>query len=103
MASCSLACACFRANSASLRRALVPNSLGRSIGTPTMSMPGHTPCRSGSPQGVFGGVQGFADVLEAAGFEGWLATGSDGSASSAMVPIHEIGLQDIGSFLSGVY
>src|SRR5262245_59137754 len=24
-----------------------------------MSVPGHTPCRSGSPQGVFGGVHAF--------------------------------------------
>ena len=54
------AAACFsRAlNSSSVRNSRLPNCAGRSKGTPTMSVPGQIPCRSGSPHGVFGGVYG---------------------------------------------
>ena len=36
----------------------MPNRSGRSKGTPTMSVLGQMPCRSGSPHGVFGGEYG---------------------------------------------
>src|SRR6185503_3744731 len=47
---------CRAANSLSLSVALVPSSSGRSYGVPCMSLAGHNPEMSGSPQGVRGGV-----------------------------------------------
>lgn|SRR6516164_8207258 len=52
--------ACLCAYSWSVRTFLAPKSRGRSSGVPTISVPGHTPWRSGSPQGVLGGAYIFA-------------------------------------------
>ncbi len=42
------------AYSLSLSSARVPNDSGRCIGMPKAESPDQMPCRSGSPQGVFG-------------------------------------------------
>ena len=67
-AACRCACAARAENSSSDSRSLSPNCSGRSSGTPIMAVPGHSPCRSGSPHGVRGTVHalsgfvcGFAD------------------------------------------
>src|SRR5436190_17075272 len=45
-------CRCL--NSSSVRYSRLPNCGARSKGTPTIAVLGHIPCRSGSPQAVFG-------------------------------------------------
>ena len=68
---CFAACASRSLSSASVRKRRVPNCSGRSNGTPTMSVLGQMPCRSGSPHGVRGGEYGAcpatttADVITA--------------------------------------
>ncbi len=57
---CFCAAASLAVNSASVNSLRVPNESARTRGTPTKSVPGQTPCRSGSPHGVRGGVQVFA-------------------------------------------
>ena len=52
--SCSTARCCRSSNSSSVSTLRVPNRSSRCIGTPTMSVPGHLPVRSGSPHAVRG-------------------------------------------------
>src|SRR5262245_8819232 len=56
---CFCAAASLAVNSVSVNSLRVPSESARTRGTPTKSVPGHTPCRSGSPHGVRGGVQVF--------------------------------------------
>src|SRR5690348_1671772 len=58
---CALSNSAFRfANSSSLSWISVDTAAGRCIGI--CALAGQRPCRSGSPHGVFGGVNGFVDL-----------------------------------------
>src|SRR5579862_9976392 len=79
--------------SSSVSSARPANWAGRAIGIACAESPDQTPCRSGSPHGVFGVLRALAGaLLAAAGVRSWPAAegATSDSATSTPAAVHTV-------------